>query len=61
MSVYTDNGYNSRKHYLECVAEDYGVPLETVLVISDMLGPNEDFDGLISSLEDYEEMFGEVY
>lgn len=57
MSIYTENGYNSRKHYLECMAEDYGVPVEIVFSLAQMLGSNEDFDGLISALEDAEEMF----
>lgn len=57
MSIYTENGYDSRKHYLECMAEDYGVPVEIVFSLAQMLGPNEDFDGLISALEDAEEMF----
>jgi hypothetical protein len=34
------------------MAEDYGVDLETVLVMASMLGSSEDFDGLISALED---------
>lgn len=59
MSVYTENGYKNRKDYLENLAEDYGIPTEIVFSIASMLGPNEDFDGLISSLEDYEEMYGE--
>jgi hypothetical protein len=41
------------------MSEDYGVPLETVLVIADTYGPNEDFDGLINALEDAEGMFDE--
>jgi len=52
-NIYQDNGYENRRDYLEALAEDYGVPLELVLVAADMLGPNEDFDGLVSELEDY--------
>jgi hypothetical protein len=52
MSIYTDKGYKNRRDYLKCMAEDYGVDLETVLIVADTLGPSEDFDGLISSLED---------
>lgn len=54
MSIYTDNGYDSRKHYLECLAEDFGVDTKTVFALASVLGPNEDFDGLVSSLEDME-------
>jgi len=28
MSVYIENGYENRKHYLNCMFEDYGVPLD---------------------------------
>lgn len=51
-TIYQQNGYRDRRHYLECMSEDYGVPLETVLVMAECLGADEDFDGLISSLED---------
>ena len=52
-NVYRENGYNDREDYLSCIAEDYGLDLEQVVwPIADLLGPNEDFDGLISSLED---------
>lgn len=55
MSIYKQNGYNNRGSYLNQMSDDYGVPLETVLELSDLLGPEEDFDGLTSSLEDYED------
>jgi len=48
---YFEEGYESRRHYLECMSEDYGVPLPTVFRLAQMLGANEDFDGLISALE----------
>lgn len=51
-SIYMQNGYRDRQEYLESLAEDYGVDLDTVLLLADMLGPNEDFDGLVTSLED---------
>ena len=53
---YTAAGYDSRDDYLRCLAEDFGVDLETVKELSDVLGPNEDFDGLVSELEDLSEM-----
>lgn len=52
MSVYKDHGYKSRKDYLKSLAEDYDVDLQTVFVLADLLGPSEDFDGLVSNLED---------
>jgi hypothetical protein len=51
MSVYQDNGYADRKAYLAELAQDYG---PTVYILAAMLGPNEDFDGLITTLEDDE-------
>lgn len=52
MSVYTDNGYKDRAEYLSALSEDYGVDIETVQCLADLLGESEDFDGLISALED---------
>lgn len=52
MSIYTDNGYTSRKDYLNSLAEDYGVDKEDVYAMAALLGPDEDFDGLVSMLED---------
>lgn len=59
MNVYQENGYESRKDYLKCMSEDYGVPLDVVYSLASMLGPNEDFDGLINALEDAEGEFEE--
>ena len=55
-NAYIQNGYKSREHYLQCMSEDYGVPIETVYSLASMLGENEDFDGLVSALEDAEFM-----
>ena len=58
-NVYQKNGYENRKDYLKCMSEDYGVPLEVVYSLASVLGPTEDFDGLINALEDAEGMFEE--
>ncbi len=50
--VYRANGYNDREGYLRQLAEDYGVDLDTVYALAGLLGPNEDFDGLVTQLED---------
>lgn len=50
--IYRENGYADREDYLNSMAEDYGVPLDAVLTLAEVLGPDEDFDGLVSSLED---------
>lgn len=52
MNIYKENGYTDRKDYLICLSEDLGVDLETVMLTAELLGSNEDFDGLISMLED---------
>lgn len=46
-NIYQTNGYESRKHYLQCMSEDYCIPLNVVYSLASMLGPNEDMDGLI--------------
>lgn len=55
-SIYHENGYNSRTHYLECMAKEYDVDLDTVYSLAGVLGPDEDFDGLIVALDDYNEL-----
>ena len=55
MKVYQEYGCNSREEYLEGVAESFGLPLDTVRSMAEILGPDEDFDGLITSLDDYSE------
>jgi len=53
MSTYTDNGYEDREEYLKSLAHDYGIPIGIVRALAELLGPNEDFDGLITGLEDH--------
>ena len=55
-NAYIQNGYKDRDDYLQCMSDDYGVPIETVYSFSDMIGESEDFDGLVSALEDAENM-----
>lgn len=51
-SIYAAEGYESRRDYLACLADDYGVDLDTVLALAQVLGSDEDFDGLVSALDD---------
>ena len=53
MNVYIVNGYENRKDYLESLSEEYDVDYDTVVDIAMMLGKNEDFDGLVTTLEDW--------
>jgi len=52
--IYHEHDSENRADYLNGLAYDYGVPVHVVFVMADLLGPDEDFDGLISFLEDYE-------
>jgi len=54
MNIYVENGYLNRRDYLTNLAEDFNLPIDVVLDMASMLGPNEDFDGLICELEDME-------
>jgi hypothetical protein len=49
---YQDDGAIDRFGYLESLADDHGVEFDVVLTLVDVLGPEEDFDGLVTSLED---------
>jgi hypothetical protein len=49
-TVYESKGFKSRRDYLNSLAEEY--PRGAVFALADILGPSEDFDGLITSLED---------
>lgn len=50
------------KQHLENLASDFGLDLSTVEMFSDMLGGNEDYDGLITMLEDFsdDELFDDL-
>lgn len=54
LDVYEQNGYVDRADYLRAQSENYGVSLETVKMLAELLGPNEDFDGLVSQLDEME-------
>lgn len=49
---YLEYGAETRAEYLAMLADDYDVPLSTVRALASVLGPNEDFDGLVCALED---------
>ena len=57
MTVYQEQGYESRADYLQCLADDYGLELDFVLMAADLLGETEDFDGLVTTLQDHAEGF----
>lgn len=55
MNIYQEHGYENRKDYLENLAVENGVPLATVITLADLLGESEDFDGLVTAVEDASE------
>ena len=50
---YQVDGAIDRFGYLESLADNHGVEFDVVLTLVDVLGPEEDFDGLVTSLEDF--------
>lgn len=59
-NIYQEHGYYNRTDYLRCLSEDWDMPFMTVKMLANMLGPEEDFDGLVTALEDADEM-GELF
>ena len=55
MNIYEKNGYKSRTEYLHSLSDEYDVDYGTVVMLAQMLGKSEDFDGLVCALEDYDE------
>lgn len=53
MSIYEEV---SRRDYLKGLAKEYDIDYLIVLSIADLLGSDEDFDGLVSACEDYAEL-----
>jgi len=56
-SVYKQHGFENREEYLASIADDMGLEEYDVGVLADLLGEGEDFDGLISTLEDYADSY----
>jgi len=50
-NIYKQNGFLNRDDYLESLCEEYDE--EKVYCLADLLGVSEDFDGLVTSLQDY--------
>jgi hypothetical protein len=49
MSIYTDNGYSDRAEYLQELRLEYGSLVDILITV---LPASEDFDGLVTELED---------
>lgn len=50
MNDYTANGFANRRAYLESLCDEFD--RQTVYMLAALLGPSEDFDGLVTALED---------
>ena len=50
---YVEQGFENRKDYLNNLADEYGVDVQTVYHLARVLGSSEDFDGLVSAVEDH--------
>lgn len=55
--IYIELGYNDRQDYLDYLADDHGVNIQTVLSLAELLGEDEDFDGLVNAIEDLSEIY----
>jgi len=53
-NIYQKNGYKNRYDYLTSLAEEYGVDKTQVLTLAAILGESEDFDGLVTQVQDLE-------
>lgn len=50
MSRYETKDYSNRREYLDWLAERYGVDRADVVLLASILGTDQDFDGLPSTL-----------
>lgn len=55
------NGYANRQDYLDDLADMFDLPIGLVYAAAELLGANEDFDGLVSTLEDESMRYGSLY
>lgn len=60
-NIYQERGYKDRQDYLDSVAEDFGMDPIIVNSVAEVLGEYEDFDGLVSMLDDFSYMGGYDY
>ena len=58
LARYEEEGNFDRFCYIKDLAENHGADLPAVIEIADLLGPDEDFDGLVTTIEDAAEGFG---
>lgn len=55
--IYVQNGYANRKEYLDELRDEYGKDMVDALI--SVLPASEDFDGLVTELEDNRDFAGD--
>jgi glycosidase len=50
---YEEDGCFDRFGYIKDLASDHGIAIADAIEIAELLGPEEDFDGLVTTLEDF--------
>lgn len=53
MSIYTDNGFANRREYFDSLSREFEIGTDMISTFADLLGPDEDFDGLVSQIQEY--------
>jgi hypothetical protein len=56
-----DYGFDTLEDYLQDLSEQYGVPEDVIYSLYDVLGEFELFDGLVSAIQDAENMFDDEW
>jgi hypothetical protein len=52
MTIYQKEGYTDRNDYLNSLADTFDLPIAEVKAIALILGESEDFDGLVTTVQD---------
>lgn len=60
LSRYQEDGCESRTEYLEQLADENLLTLGQITMLVDLLGPDEDFDGLVNMIEDHQEALRDI-
>lgn len=53
LTIYQEQGFDNRRDYLDHLSEELEVDKDIVYELASVLGKSEDFDGLVTSLQDY--------
>jgi len=51
-----DYGFDTLEDYIQDLSDQYGVPTDVIYSLYDVLGESELFDGLVSAVQDAENM-----